>query len=76
MPWTLLPRYLNFVSPLEFGTDTGPCHQMASKWSAIIENSVSGHSAVIDVNMWLGKATLDACVLVLSFGKDVLWAAG
>ena len=34
--------------------------QMADKWSSIIENDRSGHSATIDVNMWLGKATLDA----------------
>ena len=37
---------------------------MADKWGSIIENGKSGHSAVIDVNEWLGKATLDACVLV------------
>jgi len=43
----------------------GPCCQMADKWSSIIENSNSGHSAIIDVNMWLGKATLDSCVLAL-----------
>ena len=35
-------------------------NQMADKWSSIIENDRSGHSATIDVNMWLGKATLDA----------------
>ena len=34
--------------------------QMADKWSSIIENDRSGHSATIDVNIWLGKATLDA----------------
>jgi len=33
---------------------------MADKWSDIIENSESGYSVVIDVNMWFGKATLDA----------------
>ena len=38
---------------------------MADKWSSIIENGKSGHSAVIDVNSWLEKAVLDACVLVL-----------
>lgn len=37
---------------------------MVDKWTAIIENEKSGNSAVIDVNMWFGKATLDACVLV------------
>lgn len=41
---------------------------MADKWSNIIENSESGDSAVIDVNMWLGKATLDACVSVSVLG--------
>ena len=40
------------------------CHQMADKWNDIIENSKSGYSAVVDVNMWVGKATLDACVPV------------
>ena len=44
--------------------DSGPRLQMADKWSNIIENSRSGCSVTIDVNMWLGKATLDACVLV------------
>ena len=37
---------------------------MADKWSSIIENGTSGYSAIIDVNVWFGKATLDACVLV------------
>ena len=41
---------------------------MADKWSAIIESSTPGHSATVDVNVWLGKATLDACVLVLALG--------
>ena len=36
---------------------------MVDKWNDIIENSKSGYSALIDVNMWLGKATLDAYVL-------------
>ena len=45
---------------------------MADKWSAIIENGKSGDSAIIDVNMWMGKATLDACVLVLAFGVRTL----
>jgi len=42
--------------------------QLADKWSGITENSGSGYSAVIDVTMWLGKATLDAYVPVLEFG--------
>ena len=38
---------------------------MADKWSSIIENDKSGDSAIIDVSMWMGKATLDACILGL-----------
>lgn len=41
---------------------------MVDMWTAVIENSTSGHSAIIDVNMWLGKATLDACVVAFTFG--------
>ena len=53
--------------------DSGSCcHQMTDKWSTIIENGKSGQSAIIDVNMWLGKAALDACVLFLSLGKGGL----
>ena len=48
--------------------DSGPCHQMADMWSGVIENGRSGSSAVIDVNMWLGKAALDACVLAFASG--------
>ena len=44
--------------------DSSPCRQMADKWSSTIENSRPGQSAVIDVNMWFGKATLDAYVSV------------
>ena len=33
---------------------------MVDKWNEVIENGKSGNSAVIDVNMWFGKATLDA----------------
>ena len=40
-------------------------HQMAEIWSGIIENDKSGSSAIIDVNLWFGKATLDAWVMVL-----------
>ena len=40
--------------------DSGSYNQMANKWSSIIENSKSGHSAVINVSPWFGKATLDA----------------
>ena len=35
---------------------------MADKWDEIIENSDSGNATVIDVNAWLGKATLDTYV--------------
>jgi len=38
---------------------------MADKWNGIIEDSKTGDSAVIDVNVWLVKATLDACVSAL-----------
>ena len=41
---------------------------MADKWNGIIENGQPGHSAIIDVNVWFGKATLDACVLALALG--------
>jgi len=47
--------------------NSGP-RQMGDKWSNIIANGKSGHSATIDVNMWFGKATLDACVLVSVLG--------
>jgi len=43
--------------------DSGTRPQLADKWSEILENGKSGRSAVIDVNMWLGRATLDAYVL-------------
>ena len=46
--------------------DSGFRHQMADKWSSIIENGKPGYSAIIDVNVWFGKATLDAYVLVLA----------
>ena len=48
------------------------CHQMADKWSSIIGNSNAGDSAVIDVSMWMGRATLDACVLALVSGAHRL----
>ena len=38
---------------------------MADKWTGIIENDKSGDSAIIDVSMSIGKATLDACVFGL-----------
>jgi len=59
-------RGLHFYLILE--PDSGPCHQMTERWIGIIENGKSGHSAIVDVNMWLGKATLDAYVLALVFG--------
>jgi len=53
-------------------TDPGPRAQMADKWSNVIANGKSWDSATIDVNLWFGKATLDACVLVSEFGMDGL----
>jgi len=47
---------------------------MADKWSGIIANGKSGYSAVIDVNAWFEKATLDACVFFLIVWHA--WAAG
>ena len=41
---------------------------MADKWSSTIENGKPGFSAIIDVNAWFGKATLDAYVLALALG--------
>ena len=49
---------LPFYSILD--ADSIPFRQMADKWSDIIEKGKSGSSAVIDVNSWLGRATLDA----------------
>ena len=70
----LLPYFTDSVTKaceLRFNSilkvDSSPCHQMADRWGNIIENSKSGYSAVVDVNMWLGKATLDACVPVTSY---------
>ena len=68
----LLPYFMDSVIKvrelrlyLGLKANLGPCHQMADKWSTIIENGRSGHSAIINVNAWFGKATLDACVSVL-----------
>ena len=65
----LLPCFMDAVTKawelrfdLTLKVDSGSCDQMADKWCGIIENGDSGHSAVFDVNVWLGKATLDACV--------------
>ena len=46
---------------------------MTDKWDEIIESSKSGNSVTLDVNAWLGKATLDACVLYSPFGWHELW---
>jgi len=71
----LLPYFMNAVtkapephSSFVLEADSGPYHQMADKWSGIIENGKSGQSAVIDVNMWFGRATIDACVSVAASG--------
>ena len=76
----LLPYFVDSVNKApEFRSDlisvTGsrPCHQMADKWSSIIENSKTGYSAVLDANMWLGKAALDACVTTSVSGVRWLW---
>jgi len=53
-------------------TDSGP-RQMADKWINIIANGKSVDSATIDVNAWLGKATLDACVLASVSSLGGLW---
>ena len=67
----LLPYFIDsatkargFCSYLILKVDSIPCRQMADKWSGTIENGKPGHSAVIDVNMWFGKATLDAYVSI------------
>jgi len=62
-------RELRFYLVLE--AHSGPRRQMADKWISVIENGESGYSATLDVNMWLGKATLDAYVLALVL--DVRW---
>ena len=60
----LLPGSANFiVVPSSSNADAGHRHQMVNKWNDIIESSKTGYSALIDVNMWLGRATLDAYVL-------------
>jgi len=67
----LLPYFMDAVtkahgirSSLISEANSGPYHQMADKWSGIIENGKTGHSAIIDVNMWFGRATIDAYVSV------------
>ena len=61
-------RELCWYFLLSSKTNTAPCRQMVDKWNDIIGNSETGYSAVIDVNKWLGKATLDACVLASVLG--------
>ena len=68
----LLPYFMDAVAkvrelPFVFDheADLGPRREMADKWSNIIANGKSGNSATIDVSVWLGKATLDACVQAL-----------
>ena len=67
---SLLPYFMDSVTKVRKPhprlipkTDSGRS-QMADKWSGIVENDKSGSSATIDVNTWVGKATLDACVSV------------
>ena len=67
--WILSTRHAIFVciQPRSLGADLGPRHQMADRWSSIIENGKFRDSAVIDVNVWMEKAALDACVLASVF---------
>ena len=67
----LLPYFMDSVTKVRelcsysiMKANSSPRRQMADKWSGIIENGKPGHSAVIDVNMWFGNATLDAYVSV------------
>jgi len=76
----LLPYFMDAVtkareprSYLILETDLGPRRQMADKWNGIIASDKSGHSAVIDVNMWIGRSTLDACVFVLVTIVSGVW---
>ena len=55
-------------SLLNLNSDASVFYQMVNKWNDVIENSKSGYSALIDVNMWLGKATLDAYVPAFALG--------
>ena len=76
----LLPYFMDSVTKarelrlyLILDADLRACRQMTDKWSNIIENGPSGYSAVVDVNMWVGKATLDAYVLALALGERGPW---
>ena len=67
----LLPYFMDSVTKVRelcsysiMKANSSPRRQMADKWSGIIENGKPGHSAVIDVNMWFGNATLDAYVSI------------
>jgi len=71
----LFPHFMNAVTKVRglrlysiLGVDQDPRCQMTDKWNNIIANDKSGRSATIDVSAWLGKATLDACVLCSVFG--------
>ena len=61
-------REFRWYSFLSSKADTSSCCQMVDKWNDIIGNSESGSSIVIDASGWLGKATLDACVLASALG--------
>ena len=63
----LLPYFVDTVTKVRephlrliLKADPSPHCQMVDKWNGIIENGKSGNSAIIDANMWLGKAALDA----------------
>jgi len=72
----LLPYFMDSATKVRdlrlyfiLGTDSRPSdRQMANKWSDIIERGKSGRSAVIDANLWFGRATLDAYVSVSASG--------
>jgi len=76
----LLPHFMDAVTKVReprlnliLKADLDLRCQMADKWSNIIANGNSGDSATIDVSAWLGKATLDACVVFVVFGVRGPW---
>jgi len=76
----LLPYFMDTVNKayelrlhLVSNADQGSRCQMVDKWNGLIENGKSGNSAIIGVNTWLGKATLDACALTLRLRWHGLW---
>lgn len=79
----LLPYFMDSAakvrrsrSHLMMRADLGPFNQMVDRWDEIIENGKSGYSAVVDVNMWFGKAVLDACVWTSASAVCRPWTNG